>query len=108
MNLTKLKRIIELYKRDFNEIHDKEIYKWEAVMEHLAKQGYIVGAISSLGPSYQRLKFDLPSVKAQETDMRMALKYLIDQPYVDANKIGVIGFSYGALPAVRIATKNLN
>lgn len=31
MNLKKLKRLIELYKRDFNKIHDKEIYKWEAV-----------------------------------------------------------------------------
>jgi hypothetical protein len=78
------------------------------LMEHLAKHGYIVSAISSFGPNYQRLKFDLPSVKAQETDMRMALDYLINQPYVDADKIGVMGFSYGALSAVRLATKNPN
>ena len=78
------------------------------MMEHLAKHGYIVGAISSFGPNYERLKIDLPSVKAQETDMRMALNYLISQPYVDTSKIGVMGFSYGAIPAVRIATKNLN
>lgn len=78
------------------------------MMEHLAKHGYIVAAISSFGPNYQRLKFDLPSVKAQETDMQMALNYLANQPYVDANKIGVMGFSYGALSAVRMTTKNLN
>jgi hypothetical protein len=76
------------------------------MMEHLAKHGYIVGAISSFGPDYQRLKFDLLSVKAQEMDMRMAINYLINQPYVDTSKIGVMGFSYGALPAVRMATKN--
>ena len=78
------------------------------LMEHLAKQGYIVAAISSLGPVYERLRFDLPSVKAQEMDMRMALNYLINQPYVDSERIGLMGFSYGALPAVRIATQNLN
>jgi hypothetical protein len=78
------------------------------MMEHLAKHGYIVGAISSLGPNYERLRFDLPSVKAQEADLWMALKYLINQPYVDTNKIGVMGFSYGALPAVRMATNGLN
>ncbi|HEX6890200.1 MAG TPA: acyl-CoA thioester hydrolase/BAAT C-terminal domain-containing protein [Chryseolinea sp.] len=78
------------------------------MMEYLSKHGYIVGAISSFGPDYERLKFDLPSVKAQETDMRIALNYLINQPYVDTNKIGVIGFSYGALPAVRLATTNLD
>lgn len=78
------------------------------MMEYLAKHGYIVGAISSFGPNNQRLKFDLPSVRAQETDMRVALDYLINQPYVDTNKIGVMGFSYGALPAVRMATQNPN
>lgn len=31
MNLTKVKRIIELYKLDFARIHKEEIYKWEAV-----------------------------------------------------------------------------
>ena len=78
------------------------------LMEHLAKQGYIVAAISSLGPNYERLRFDLSSVKAQEMDMRLALNYLICQPYVDSKRIGVMGFSYGAIPAVRIATKDLN
>ena len=78
------------------------------LMEHLAQQNYIVAAISSLGPDYERLRFDLPSVKSQEMDMRLALNYLIKQPYVDSEKIGLMGFSYGALPAVRIATQNFN
>lgn len=78
------------------------------LMEHLAKQGYIVAAISSLGPNYERLGFDLSSLKAQEMDMQMALNYLISQSYVDSKRIGVMGFSYGAIPAIRMATKDLN
>ncbi|WP_378185774.1 S9 family peptidase [Aquimarina sp. W85] len=65
----------------------------------LAQQGYIVACVDGRGTGFKGAKFkkvtqnDLGNLEVQ--DQIAAAKYFGNLPYVDANRIGIWGWSYG-------------
>ncbi|MBV8030021.1 MAG: dienelactone hydrolase family protein [Betaproteobacteria bacterium] len=80
------------------------LYNWA---ERLTKAGYVVLIVDHLGPRGR--KFNCPpdnnvSVSEYAEDAFEALAFLRSQPYVDGKRIVHIGFSYGAMAGLRIAS----
>jgi len=81
------------------------LYNWA---ERLSAAGYVVLIPDHLGPRGR--KFNCPpaddnvSVTEYAEDAFEALKFLRAQPYVDGKRIVHVGFSYGAMAGLRIAS----
>ncbi len=66
---------------------------------HMANLGYVVFTIDGRGSEHRGLAFEqaiwhrLGEVEGQ--DQMEGVKYLLSQPFVDANRIGIHGWSYG-------------
>src|SRR5579862_748258 len=80
------------------------LYNWA---ERLTAAGYAVLVLDHLGPRGR--KFNCPpdnnvSVTEYAEDAFEALKFLRAQPYVDGKRIVHVGFSYGAMAGLRIAS----
>jgi dienelactone hydrolase len=79
---------------------------YDAWSQRLADWGYVALAVDSLGPrNYQSICTQgsavPPSVRAR--DAEGAAAYLRSQPFVQGDRIGVIGHSHGGWTALRIA-----
>lgn len=72
---------------------------YRAQIQYLVNHGYVVLAVNNRGSSgYGKTFYKLDDLKHGEGDLDdcvAAKKYLISTGYVDANKIGIIGGSYG-------------
>src|SRR6185503_14294352 len=81
------------------------LYNWA---ERFTAAGYVALIIDHLGPRGR--KFNCPpyennvSVTEFATDSFEALKFLQGQSYVDPQRIVQVGFSYGAMAGLRIAS----
>ena len=69
---------------------------WETYM---AQKGYIVFILDSRGSEWRGLKFEQATFRQLGTvecqDQRQGVEYLMSLPYVDKEKIGVHGWSFG-------------
>lgn len=78
------------------------------LFEYLASHGFVVAAIHSVG------SFDLNSVtgsKDLETlvrDMEFATAAIREQPYIDNNKLGLLGYGFGAAAAMLLQMRNFD
>ena len=67
--------------------------------QYLAQQGYIVVSVDNRGTEYQGAAFKKATYgkmgELESADQISAAKWLQQQPYVDANRIGIQGWSYG-------------
>ncbi|TWO33310.1 S9 family peptidase [Seonamhaeicola sediminis] len=67
--------------------------------QHLAQQGYIVACVDGRGTGYKGADFKkvtyLNLVKYETEDQIEAAKILGELPYIDADRIGIWGWSYG-------------
>lgn len=72
---------------------------YSATIQHLVNHGYTVFAANNRGSSgYGKTFFHMDDRKHGEVDLQdivYAEKWLAEQPWVDADKIGIIGGSYG-------------
>jgi len=81
------------------------LYNWA---ERFTAAGYVALIIDHLGPRGR--KFNCPpyennvSVTEFATDAFEALRFLRSQSYVDAQRVAQVGFSYGAMAGLRIAS----
>jgi hypothetical protein len=84
----------------------KGILENSGLFEYLASNGLIVATVQSLG------SFDLdPSESAADLetlvrDMEFALSFVKEQPYVDSDKIGLLGYGTGAAAAILFQMRN--
>jgi len=74
--------------------------KWQVgVNEILARNGYIVFTLDNRGTSYRGVAFDAPIHRrmghVEVEDQMVGVDYLRSLDYVDADRIGVWGWSYG-------------
>jgi len=67
--------------------------------QYLAQQGYIVVSVDGRGTGYRGTKFKKCTYqqlgKYETIDQIAAAKYLAGQKYIDGNRIGIQGWSYG-------------
>ncbi|MEK7729262.1 MAG: dienelactone hydrolase family protein, partial [candidate division KSB1 bacterium] len=77
-----------------------------AMCEYLASHGYIVASCPSRGAAGNQMTFDLVGVETQARDLEFIIGFLRNFPNVDKDKLGVMGFSFGGLPAATLAMRN--
>lgn len=65
----------------------------------LAQSGYLVFSLDNRGTSFRGTRFDAPIYQklgqVEVRDQRVGVAWLRSQPWVDAQRIGVFGWSYG-------------
>lgn len=73
-------------------------YENYLLFESLAKKGFMVAAISSIGRYPGNMTLDIEDLMEQVNDARFILKYLTRRNLV-SDRIGLIGYSWGGLAA---------
>jgi len=75
----------------------------------LTQAGYVVFRLDNRGASNRGLKFEAPIYKAmggaEVRDQIAGERYLASLPFVDAARIGVMGWSYGGYMTIRLLTE---
>lgn len=78
-------------------------------MLYMAQQGFIVFTLDNRGSANRGIKFEQAIFRNIGTveikDQMTGIKFLTDLPYVDANRIGVHGWSYGGYMATALILK---
>ncbi|MGE5401653.1 MAG: S9 family peptidase [Ignavibacteriales bacterium] len=78
-------------------------------LNYMAEQGYIVFTLDNRGTSNRGLEFEQTTFRHLGTheieDQLSGIEYLKNQPYVDQNRIGVFGWSYGGFMATSLMTR---
>ncbi|WP_242653325.1 S9 family peptidase [Sphingomonas jatrophae] len=76
------------------------------VLDYMASKGWIVFTIDNRGTGYRGTAFDAPIFRAaggaEVADQLAGLKWLKAQPYVDADKVAVMGWSYGGYMTLKL------
>jgi len=76
---------------------------------HLASKGYMVVSVDARGTGYRGAEFKKVTYKQlgkyETEDQIAAAKYLSSLPYVDGNRIGIFGWSYGGYMSSLCITK---
>jgi uncharacterized protein YifE (UPF0438 family) len=80
-------------------------YENFALFEALAKQGFVVVSISSIGRFPGDMTMKKADLMEQVDDAVTALNVLKQNPYIDVTKIGIVGYSWGGLAGVVLAGK---
>jgi len=96
----KFKMII--YGPDFR----KGILENSGLFEYLAGNGFIVAAVHSLGTFELNPGENSADLETLVRDMEFALAYMKNQPYIDTEKIGVLGYGTGAAAALLLQMRN--
>jgi tetratricopeptide (TPR) repeat protein len=81
---------------------DENIVLWE----YLASKGYVVLISPSLGFNSIKLKFDQVNLETAIRDMEFLIAFGKKLPFVNASKIGALGFSYGGMVALGLSMRN--
>lgn len=82
-----------------------ELRRWEMYM---AQQGYVVFVMDNRGTSNRGAKFEKAihgqCGQAEMADQMKGVEFLKSQPWVDADRIGVHGWSYGGFMTISLIT----
>jgi len=80
---------------------------YRVLSQELAGKGYVVMTIdfAGYGQSEDPFASEKPVDTSLEAETRIAIDFLNQQPYVIPGRIGLIGHSMGADPALRVGTK---
>jgi dipeptidyl-peptidase-4 len=75
----------------------------------LAQSGYVVFTLDNRGTSYRGTRFDAPIHQqlgqVEVRDQRVGIEFLRRLPYVDPQRIGVFGWSYGGYMTLMMMTQ---
>jgi len=88
-------------------------YTFENVIlfEYLASRGFVVISVPHLGVNARKdyLLADEPlSFETQVRDLEFALSQSLDHPFVNKNKIGALGMSFGTIYSLLLTARNPN
>jgi dipeptidyl-peptidase-4 len=79
-------------------------WKGADITQYMLQQGYIVYQLDNRGSNYRGTAFEFPIYdklgQVEVTDQITGVKYLHTLPYVDKERIGVFGHSYGGYMAL--------
>ncbi len=76
------------------------------MFEFLASHGYVIVASTSLGANEKEIGYDMSSVEPQVADIQFLLAYARSLTNVDAQRIAVIGWSWGGMTNVFAASRD--
>ncbi len=78
--------------------------------EYMAQKGYIIFTLDGRGTSWRGKDFEQATFRQLGTkemeDQLKGVDYLKSLPYVDANRIGIHGWSYGGFMTTSLMTRN--
>jgi len=80
-------------------------YENFALFEALAQKGFVVVSISSIGRFPGDMTMKKADLMEQVNDAVAALDVLKQNPSIDFNKIGIVGYSWGGLVGTILASK---
>ncbi|MFN5380628.1 MAG: DPP IV N-terminal domain-containing protein [Bacteroidota bacterium] len=90
-------------------ITDAYLNGGELWMHYLANKGYIIYTLDNRGSSDRGLAFEQATFRqlgrVEMADQMRGISYLKSLPYVDANRIGVDGWSFGGFMTVSLLTR---
>ncbi|MEL7340626.1 MAG: prolyl oligopeptidase family serine peptidase, partial [Bacteroidota bacterium] len=73
--------------------------RWIMLMNYFASQGYVVFTLDNRGSAHRGLAFEQAVFRQLGTleiqDQLVGVSYLKQKPWVDADRMGVLGWSYG-------------
>ena len=95
---------VVVYLSSFNSM----CYENFALFEDLAKKGYVVVSISSIGRYPGDMTMKNGDMLQQVFDAISSLNYLKDDPNIDFSKVGIVGYSWGGLSGAILASKIAN
>ena len=80
-----------------------------SIDQYMAQKGFVVFALDNRGSARRGVKFESPIYKQIGTpeiaDQLIGVDYLKSLPYVDGDKIGIFGWSYGGFMTLKAMTK---
>ncbi|MCF6289002.1 MAG: DPP IV N-terminal domain-containing protein [Proteobacteria bacterium] len=80
-----------------------------AIEQYMAQQGFVVFALDNRGTARRGVRFESKIYKQlgkyEIEDQVAGVEFLKSLDYVDANKIGIFGWSYGGFMALKAMTK---
>ncbi|MBR1994840.1 MAG: S9 family peptidase, partial [Alistipes sp.] len=89
-------------------VQDRWSLDWE---DALLEKGYIVACTDGRGTGFRGEQFKKQTYgrlgQLEVEDQLSFARYLADQPYIDAERIGIYGWSYGGFMALGCALKGL-
>lgn len=91
-----------IYGPDFR----KGILENSGLFEYLAGNGFVVATVHSLGTFELNPGENPVDLETLVRDMEFELAYMKNQPYVDTEKIGVLGYGAGAAAALLLQMRN--
>jgi len=76
------------------------VKRWGSALEHImVNRGYVVFRLDNRGTSFRGVEFDRPIYEklgqAEVRDQMVGVDYLKRQDYIDGERLGVFGWSYG-------------
>ena len=74
--------------------------------ESLASHGYVVVASASMGARSRAMTPDLDGIETQVADIEFLLGFARTLPQVDADRIAVVGYSWGGLANLAVAARD--
>jgi len=77
------------------------------ICEALASQGFVVAAIPSLGTYIHEIEIKPDGLATQTQDLLAVLHHLNQQAYINPQQVGVMGWSWGGLASVYLASRYL-
>ncbi len=84
---------------------------WGDLVEQvMVERGYVVFSLDNHGTSFRGSAFDDPIFhdlgRVEVADQRIGVEFLAAQPFVDAERIGVFGWSYGGYMVLKCLTED--
>jgi tetratricopeptide (TPR) repeat protein len=76
--------------------------------EHLASHGYVVVATPSAGRSARAMEGGQIGLDLQSRDLEFAAALAQGLPFVDASKLGLVGYSFGGAASVVFQMRNMS
>lgn len=93
-------------------INDAYLNGGELWMHYLANKGYIIYTIDNRGSANRGLAFEQATFRRLGTiemeDQMAGIRYLKSLEYVDSNRIGVYGWSFGGFMSISLLTRQGN
>lgn len=93
-------------------VHSTGINGWQAegsiLYEYLASHGYVVVNVPQVGPYIDQpnVPYSTTGVSLQGKDLAVAMDYVLNEPFVDKDRIAAMGHSFGGLVALWLASHN--
>lgn len=90
-------------------VQNRWMYGADMFMMYMASQGYVVFTIDNRGSGNRGREFEQATFRqlgtAEVADQMQGVNFLKNQPYVDASRMGIFGWSFGGFMTISMMTR---